>query len=199
MLTLRRSATALVAAQLVLSACQQKADPLSEQRAACQALADRKELKSGLTVEECAQKLKAAAEANDPARKAEERVQRLAALVLAAKGSEEPARLQEIRDARLDIEALGRPAVPSLQARLKGSQEPAVRAEVARVLVRLCADECKQEKQACLVPALLEGVGADRTEDVRKESFEYLANCTGKSLGQDAQAWRSWWAAQEKQ
>jgi hypothetical protein len=191
-----RSALSLLVPLLVLTACQQQADLLAEQKAACKELADKKELRAGLTIDECAKQLKAAAEASDPVRKAEERVQKLAALVLANKGSTDFAKQQEVRDARLDVERLGRPAVAPLQARLKGSQDPAVRVEVARVLVRLCADECKGEHPNCLVPALLEGIGKERPVEVRAESFEALATCTGKTLGQDEQAWRSWWAGQ---
>jgi hypothetical protein len=54
-----------VAASLVMG-CSRGPDPLAEQRKTCQALADQKALKTGLSVEDCAKQLKARDDAAAP-------------------------------------------------------------------------------------------------------------------------------------
>jgi len=46
-----------------------------------------------------------------------------------------------------------------------------------------------------VVPALLEGVGADKPAEVRQASVAALQSCTGKEYGDDASAWSNWWAS----
>jgi hypothetical protein len=191
-----------------LAACPRQPDGLDEQRAACRDLIERKQVKDGLGLEQCAQQLHAAAVAQDPARKAEEVVQRFAAQALASQGSSDPGQRQDLGDAAFAVERLGRPAVAPLRARLSGSGDPAVRREVARLLVRICWNDCREQKLDCVVPALLELLGPDlppqapplgpaqqQPEEQRAEALTRLANCTGRELGQDPAAWRAFWAS----
>ena len=188
--------TWLVCAGLSIAACKSgPPDPLDEHRKACKDLESAKQLRAGLTVEECAKELKAAADARDPARRAEELTQRLAALVLAGKGSSDPSQRQELRDTMIAVQGLGKPAVPALQARMSGSQDPELRIAVAKALVHICGGDCNAQEWSCIVPALLEGISSDKPGEVRLESIKGLTRCTGKEFGDDAAAWRAWWDA----
>jgi hypothetical protein len=176
-------------------ACKRAPDGLEEQRAACKELIDKGQAKAGLTVEQCAIQLKAAADAHDPGKKAEESVQRLSALVLSAKGASDPMKQQELRDAVLAVERIGRPVVPALQSRLSGSGDPEVRAAAARSLARVCWSDCRDQKLDCVVPALIELLSAERSEEERADAAIRLGTCTGKEIGADQAAWRSYWSS----
>jgi hypothetical protein len=178
-----------------LAACQKGVDPLDEHRAACRELESKKQLRAGLTIDECAKELKAAAEARDPARLAEEGVQRIAALVLAGKGSLDPGKKQELADAIVSVERLGKPAVPALNARLNGSQDLELRDAVAKALVTICALDCLKQEWSCIIPALLEGALPEQPFEARRDSIKSLTRCTGKELGEDPAAWRSWYSS----
>ena len=75
-----------VAILLVALACNRAPDPLAEHRKTCEQLLEQKALKAGLSVENCAKELKSRADLNDPARRAEDVVDRIAQLVTAGKG-----------------------------------------------------------------------------------------------------------------
>ena len=187
---------ALLCAGLSQASCKSgPPDPLDEHRASCRDLEAKKQLRAGLTVEECAKELKLVADVRDPARRAEELTQRVAALVLAGKGSNDPSQRQELRDALIAVQGLGKPAVPALQARMTGSQDPDLRIAVARALVHICGADCNTQQWSCIVPALLEGLTTDKPGEVRLESIKGLTRCTGKELGDDPAAWRAWWDA----
>lgn len=186
----------LLSAGLLQASCKPgPPDPLDEHRKACRDLEAAKQLRAGLTVEECAKDLKSAADARDPARRAEELTQRLAALVLAGKGSSDPSQRQELRDTLIAVQGLGKPAVPALQARMNGSQDPDLRIAVARALVHICGADCNTQSWSCIVPALLEGISSEKPAEVRLESIKGLTRCTGKEFGDDPAAWRAWWSA----
>jgi hypothetical protein len=188
----------LAAALCAVSACKQAPDPLEEQRKACRELDASKSLRAGLTVEECAKELKAAADARDPGRRAEELTQRLAALVLAGKSGTDAVQRQELRDTLAAVQGLGKPAVPALQQRMTGSQDPDLRIAVARALVNICGEDCAKQEFSCIVPALLEGTTTDKPAEVRLESIKGLTRCTGQGLGDDPPAWRAWWAQRQE-
>ena len=188
----------LAAALCASSACTQAPDPLEEHRKACRELDASKSLRAGLTVDECAKELKAAAEARDPARRAEELTQRLAALVIAGKSGTDATQRQELRDTLAAVQGLGKPAVPALQQRLTGSQDPDLRIAVAKALVNICGEDCAAQSYACIVPALLEGTTTDKPAEVRLESIKGLSRCTGQGFGDDAAAWRAWWSQQPR-
>ena len=188
----------LVAALCAAAACKQAPDPLQEQRKACRELDASKSLRAGLTVEECAKELKAAADARDPARRAEELTQRLAALVIAGKSGTDATQRQELRDTLAAVQGLGKPAVPALQQRMTGSQDPDLRIAVAKALVNICGEDCELRSYSCIVPALLEGTTTDKPAEVRLESVRGLARCTGQSFGDDPPAWRAWWSEQQQ-
>jgi hypothetical protein len=189
-------AASLLAVSLALCACTKAPDPLEEHRKACRDLQASKSLREGLSIEECAKELKAASDARDPARRAEELTQRIAALVIAGKSGADASQKQELKDAIAAVELLGRPAVPALQERLGGSQDADVRIAVAKALVHICASDCQAQTFSCIVPALLEGTTADKPSEVRIESIRGLTRCTGKEYGDDPPAWRAWWATQ---
>jgi hypothetical protein len=181
---------------LLLLACNRAPDPLAEHRKTCEQLLEQKALKPGLSVENCAKELKTRADLTDPARRAEELVDRIAQLVTAGKGKPAPV---ELKDAQLSLQALGRPAVGPALAKMKGSGDPDVRLAIAKVLVNLCAQDCAGSNYACIVPALLEGTGDDKPSDARREAEKALTRCTGEQLGDDPAAWRRWWAGREAQ
>lgn len=188
----------LAAALCAATACKPAPDPLEDQRKACRELDASKSLRAGLTVEECAKELKAAADARDPARRAEELTQRLAALVIAGKSSADATQRQELRDTLVAVQGLGKPAVPALQQRMAGSQDPDLRIAVARALVNICGEDCALQRYSCIVPALLEGTTTDKPAEVRLESVRGLSRCTGQTFGDDPQAWRAWWSQQQQ-
>jgi hypothetical protein len=195
---LRTPVALLAFALAALPACKQAPDPLDEHRKACKELDAAKSLRAGLTVEECAKELKAAAEARDPARRAEELAQRLAALVIAGKSNSDATQRQELRDTLIALQGLGKPAVAPLQQRMTGSQDPDLRIAVAKVLVNICGEDCALQSYSCIVPALLEGTTSDKPAEVRLESIKGLSRCTGKAFGDDPAAWRAWWSEQPK-
>lgn len=176
-----------------LFACKRGPDPLADQRALCRSLEENKQLRPGLTVEKCAAELKAAADLKDPARRAEELVDRAVSLSSASRA---PGNV-ELQDTLAALEQLGRPAVPATLSRLKSSTNAEARLALAKVLVATCAGDCAEAKYSCIVPALLEGLGPDKPGDVQRKVEASLAHCTGEQLGDDPQAWRSWWAAKE--
>jgi hypothetical protein len=134
-------------ALLSLAACKSAPDPLAAEKAQCQALAQQKELKSGLTVAECAKRLKEASDANDPALRANELLDRVQGLVAAGKaGPQSASQRQELTDALSSLQELGRPAVPPLLKKLSSAQDPDLRIAVARVLVTLCSEDCDAQK-----------------------------------------------------
>lgn len=185
----------ILACVLVLAACARPPDPLELFRATCRGLQEKKELKEGLSIEQCAKDLKAASDADDPVRRAEELLTRLEALVQKGKAGQSTTHQQELRDAVLSLQLLGRFAVPQLKAKLEASPDADLRIAVARALVGICSTECAQERYDCIVPALLEGTGDDKPPEVRQESLRGLARCTGKGFGGDLKAWRDWYAA----
>lgn len=182
-----------------LSACKSTPDPLAEQRKTCEQLAADKQLKAGLSIDACAQQLKAQADAADPARRAEELVDRAQGLVLQGRDKRDAANQLELRDVLTALAGLGRPAVAPTLSRLKASNDPELRIALAKVLVSTCSSDCASARYDCIVPALLEGTTYDKPSEVRKESEKGLVHCTGEQLGDDPAAWRSWWAAHEAQ
>jgi hypothetical protein len=185
---MRRGAAALLVCCLA-AGCRR--DPLGEYRATCSKLRDEDALRPGLSLDDCAGELKSRADLADPARRAEELVDRIARLVV--EGSGKPTRL-ELRDALADLKELGRPAEAPALLRLRSSTDAELRIALARVLVGICADDCARRRFDCIVPALLEGTGEERPPEVRVESEKALARCTGERIGDDRAAWRAWWA-----
>jgi hypothetical protein len=169
-------------------------DPLAEHRVVCKKLQEEKALRTGLTVDECTQELKARADLADPARRADELIQRIARLIVEGRGK--PTR-GELRDALSDLKDLGRPAEGPALARLGASDDPELRIALARVLVGICAADCPAGRYQCIVPALLEGTARDRPPEVRVESEKALTRCTREQLGDDPAAWRAWWAGRQ--
>ena len=190
----RALSTALVLSLAGISACKTAVDPLDEHRATCRALQAQGQLRAGLAIDDCAKQLKAAADENDPARRAEELVGRIQALVQEQKGKEGPPR-DELRQAIAAVQALGKPAAPSLQSRFEASHDADLRIALAKALVGICYEDCAKQKFDCIVPALLEGTTADKPAEIRQASLKSLASCTGKEFGDDAAGWTSWWAS----
>jgi HEAT repeat protein len=194
---MRRLAWTLsVFASLALSiSCQKPPDPLAEQRAVCRALEQNHQLRAGLAVDECAQKLKETADLNDPARKAVDLVDRVVQLAVTGRQSERA----ELRDALDSLQGLGRPAVTPALSRLLASPDSNARLALARVLVGICGQDCAERKFDCIVPALLEGTGDDRPPEARREAERGLMRCTGEQFGDDPAAWRKWWSDRSAQ
>jgi hypothetical protein len=192
---MRSIALALVAS-LPFAGCKKAPDPLEQHRALCRSLAEGKQLRQGLSVEECARELKARADLADPGRQAAELVDRVTHLVTAGRGEPQKTELRDALDALLRI---GRPAVAPALARLRGSGDPDVRLALARVLIGVCAGDCAEKKFDCIVPALLEGTSEDKPSDVRREAERGLLRCTGEQFGDDPTAWRAWWAERSAQ
>jgi hypothetical protein len=180
---------------LLLIACNKAPDPLAEQRALCRTLEAKHELRSGLGVDECARKLKEAADLNDPAHKASDLVDRIVALAI--QGG--PGDRAELRDAQDSLERIGRPAVAPTLSRMQASPDGDARLALARVLVGICGGDCADRKFDCIVPALLEGTGDDRPPEARREAELGLTRCTGEQLGDDPAAWRKWWSDRSAQ
>jgi hypothetical protein len=186
---MRRTLLALVA--VCAAACNRSPDPLASYRATCEQLATQKQLKTGLTVEECAHQIKENADRNDPNRKAQELVDRLSRL--SAQSDGKPV-ANEVRDSLNQLAALGRPAVPVLLAQLKTSKDSQLRFALSRVLANTCAADCGFGPFDCIVPALLEGMSAERPADERHQAAQDLLTCTGEKFGDDGAAWRKWWS-----
>ncbi len=176
-----------------LAGCKRAPDPLADQRALCTTLEEQKQLRQGLTVQKCAEELKAAADLKDPVRRAEELVDRAAVLASAGRNTGEV----ELKDALAALEQIGRPAVLPALAKMKSSGSAEARLALAKVLVATCAADCAEAKYSCIVPALLEGLSPDKPGDVQRKIEATLTRCTGEELGDDPQAWRKWWAAKE--
>ena len=186
---------AAVASFLVLAACNHKPDPLAQHRATCEALQKAGQLKKGLALETCAQQLRAAADAADPKVRAGEILDRLAALSAKGRGQAgEHSQIIAVRDAAFGLQQLGKPAVNVSLERMAASQDPDFRIAVAKALVGLCSEDCATGDYSCIVPALLEGVSADKPAEVRREAEKGLTRCTGQAHGDDPAAWKKWWA-----
>src|SRR3954468_14829860 len=170
--------------------CQKPPDPLAEQRALCRALEEHHQLRAGLSVDECARKLKETADLNDPARKAAELADRIVQLATHGRATEKV----EMRDAQDSLQRLGRPAVAPAMSRLQGTPDAVARIALARVLVGICGSDCADRKFDCIVPALLEGTTDEVPPEARREAELGLYHCTGEQFGNDASAWRKWWS-----
>ena len=182
----------LLATLLAALGCKRAPDPLAGPRAQCASLAAAKELKTGITIEDCAKELHAA----DPAVRVLALLDQTQALVAAGKGKapQTGAQRQALAEALQGIANLGRPAVAPALARMTASKDSDLRIALARVLVALCIDDCAQQKWDCIVPALLEGVTPDRPQEVRTAAVRGLNNCTQQLIGDDPAAWRKWYA-----
>jgi hypothetical protein len=186
------SAPVLLALSL---SCQKPPDPLAEQRVLCRSLEQGHQLRPGLSVDECARKLKEAADRDDPARKASDLVDRIVQLAIQGKESDRT----ELRDAQGSLQRIGRPAVAPALSRLLASPDSNARLALARVLVGICGDDCADRKFECIVPALLEGTDDDRPPEARREAERGLMRCTGEQFGDDPTAWRKWWSDRSAQ
>jgi hypothetical protein len=176
-----------------LAACNRTADPLDAFRATCRDLQSKGQLKAGLAIDDCARDLKSAADADDPTRRADELAARIQALVQQGQGK--PAQTpDELRQAILAVQLLGRAAAPPVIARFQASRDPELRLAYAKALVGMCFEDCAAKKWDCIIPALLEGITPDKPEEVRSASAQGLARCSGKEYGDDAAAWNSWYA-----
>jgi hypothetical protein len=180
---------------LLALACTKTPDPLAEQRAQCRALEEKHELRPGLAVEECARKLKEAADLTDPSRMAAELVDRIVHLATHGGVSDKA----ELRDAQDSLERIGRPAVAPTLLRLRANATGEARLALARVLVGVCGADCADRKFDCIVPALLEGTGDDLPPEARREAEVGLTRCTGEQFGDDPAAWRKWWSDRSAQ
>jgi len=186
---------AAVAASFVLAGCNRKPDPLAEHRASCEALQKAGQLRKGLAVEACAQQLKVAADAADPQLRAREILDRLASLTAQGRGqSGDQSQISAVRDAAIGLQQLGKPVVAVSLERMAASQDPDFRIAIARALVGLCSEDCATGDYSCIVPALLEGVSADKPSEVRHEAAKGLTRCTGQAHGDDLAAWKKWWS-----
>jgi hypothetical protein len=179
---------------LTALACTGKQDPLAEHRATCEKLQKAGQLKKGLAVDVCAQQLKAAADANDPTLRAGEILDRLASLTSKGRGKKDESQMVAVRDAVGALTRLGKPAAATALQRMEASSDPDFRIAVAKSLVSTCVEDCGSGDFSCIVPALLEGVGDDKPAEVRRESEKGLLRCTGQEIGDDAAAWKKWWA-----
>jgi hypothetical protein len=180
---------------LLALACTKTPDPLAEQRAQCRALEEKHELRPGLAVDDCARKLKEAADLSDPSRIAAELVDRIVHLATHGGATDKA----ELRDAQDSLERIGRPAVAPTLLRLKANATGEARLALARVLVGVCGADCADRKFDCIVPALLEGTGDDLPPEARREAEVGLTRCTGEQFGDDPAAWRKWWSDRSAQ
>ena len=201
--------TRIVAAlTLVLAAacaCRAAPDPLAEHRATCEKLQKAGQLKKGLALEDCAKRLKAVADAQKPPREqildslghaqAEDLLENLAKAVSAARAdlTKRPA----VRDAVSALRQLGRPAIEPALAQMQSSIDGDFRAAIAEALSKTCAADCADKNFTCIVPAFLEQLREGLPAQTRHEAAEGLARCTGEKLGEDAGAWRKWWAGRK--
>lgn len=184
---------------VLTSACKNAgaADPLAASRKTCQQLAADKQLKAGVSIDECAQRLQAAEARVDPGQKADELVDRLQELVTASHQHRDPAQDEQLNVVVAKLQGLGRAAVPTALSTMSSSIDPDLRAPLARVLASACAADCGARKFDCIVPALLEGTSDDKPADVRRDSAAALARCTGAQVAGEPAAWRKWWAEHE--
>ena len=186
---------AAVAAFVALAGCNRKPDPLAVHRTACEELQKGGQLKKGLSVEACAQQLKTSADASDPTLRAAEILDRLASLTAKGRGqSGEQSQIVAVRDAEFGLQVLGKPAAKVSLERMQASQDPDFRIAVAKALISICSIDCASGDYSCIVPALLEGVAADKPAEVRREAEKGLTRCTGQAHGDDPAAWKKWWA-----
>src|SRR5262249_7601888 len=115
---------------------------------------------------------------------------------LVQQGADKPGDAQTaLHVAEAQLTGLGAPAIPVLQSHLAAAKQPDARLAFAQTLVGLCFDDCAKQKYDCIVPALLEGLSADRPPEVRQASTKGLMTCTGKDFGDDAAGWTGWWAS----
>ena len=188
------SISAVVAAALASSACKHADDPLEPFRKQCTDLQTQGALKAGLAIDDCAKALKVTADENDPATRAEGLIARMQALVNQGAGKPGPQQ-DELRVVTAEVQTLGKPAAPVLQSHLAASHDPDLRLALANAMIGICFDDCTAQKYDCIVPALLEGMAADKPAEVRQVSVVGLTRCTGKSYGDDPAAWTNWWAS----
>lgn len=173
------------------------ADPLEAQRKTCQQLAADKQLRAGVSIDDCVRQLHEADSRVDAGRQAEELTDRLQALVAAAHQHRDASQDQQLNVVVTKLQGLGRAAVPPALSMMTSSIDPDLRAPLARVLASACAADCASRRFDCIVPALLEGTSEDKPADVRRDSAAALARCTGETLAGEPSAWRKWWAARE--
>jgi hypothetical protein len=190
---------ALFVVLVLASACKNAgaADPLAEQRKTCQQLANDKQLRAGVSVDDCARQLQQAESRVEPGRQAEELADRLQQLVAASHQRPDPSQEEQLNLVVSKLQGLGRAAVPPALSMMTTSIDPDLRAPLARVLTTVCAADCAAHKFDCIVPALLEGTSDDKPADVRRDSAAALAHCTGETVQGEASAWRKWWTDRE--
>lgn len=195
---MRRSA--LFAVLVLASACKNAGavpDPLAEQRKTCQQLAADKQLRAGVSVDDCARQLQSADSRVDTGHQAEELADRLQQLVAASHQRREPSQDAQLNIVVGKLQGLGRAAVPMALSMMTSSIDPDLRAPLARVLATACAADCAARKFDCIVPALLEGTSDDKPADVRRDSAAALVRCTGETVQGEPSAWRKWWSERE--
>jgi HEAT repeat protein len=192
---MQRIAWTLLAPALIALGCTKAPDPLADQRALCRALEQQHELRPGLGVEECARKLKEAADLDDPGRKAADLVDRIVRLATDGRATGKA----ELRDAQESLQRIGRPAMVPALSRLQATPDPGARIALARVLVGICGPDCADRKFECIVPALLEGTTDEVPPEARREAERGLYRCTGEQFGDDPAAWRKWWSDRSAQ
>jgi hypothetical protein len=190
------AASVYLVAILALTGCKRTPDRLDAERAQCRALAEAKQLRAGLGIEECAVQLKAVADAADPAVRAGELMDRAQAIISESRGTGAFLQHREVSRILANLEEMGRPAVPAMLRRLSASRDPDLRIGIARVLVVLCSEDCGQRKWDCIVPAMLEGTTSDKAPEVRLSATRGLARCTQQPFGDDEAAFRRWYAEQ---
>ncbi len=193
---MRRLALCLV---LVLAAaCRNAAaDPLAAERKTCQQLAADKQLKPGVSIDDCARLLQAADTRVNANRQAEEFVDRLQQLVAASHQQRDASQDELLNVVVSKLQGLGRVAVPAALSMMTTSIDPDLRAPLARVLASACAADCVAHEFHCIVPALLEGTSEDKPAEVRRDSAAALTRCTGEKVLGEPSAWRKWWADRE--
>jgi hypothetical protein len=186
----------LLWATLALGGCKRTRDRLDAERAQCRALAEAKQLRAGLGIEDCAAQLKAIADASDPAVRAGDLMDQAQALVSKSRGTGAFLQHREVSRILSELQQLGRPAVPAMLRRLSTSRDLDLRIALARVLVVLCSEDCGQRRWDCIVPAMLEGTTDDKPAEVRISATRGLERCTQQPFGDDAAAFRRWYADQ---
>ena len=175
-------------------ACNKPPDPLASYRASCEGLQRAGQLRKGLTVDQCAERLKQSAAANDPAPQVDEILSRLSSLSAQAARTNDPAQNAAVTVEVDSLARLGKAAVKPALAKLQSSIDPDFRVAVARALSSACASDCAGGDYSCLAPALLEIGGSARSPAIRHEAMERLRACTKQTFGDDAQPWIKWWS-----